>query len=92
MNSVEVPRRPLIDVHEALRAIASVGKGRCWYCDLKLPPAKRAIRGGWDVQRVEEDPVASIILVCPTCLRQKADLGDKEFHRRHTVRLSTVTY
>ncbi len=60
-----------MDVTAALKAICSTGKGRCWYCDVKLPKAERAVNDGWDVQRIEEQPVASIILVCPTCLRRK---------------------
>jgi hypothetical protein len=58
-----------VDVREALEAIAAHGKGHCWYCDLKLPKARKAIRDGWDVQRLDGQPVASIILVCPACLR-----------------------
>jgi hypothetical protein len=63
-----------VNVHEALAAIATTGKGRCWYCDARLPAAERAVEEGWDVQRIDERPVASIILVCPGCLRQKAAL------------------
>jgi len=63
------PTRLPVDVHEALEAIATTGKGRCWYCDARLPVAERAIGDGWDVQRIEEQPVASIILVCPECLQ-----------------------
>jgi len=68
-NGKEAKRLP-VEVDEALIAICSTGKGRCWYCDSKLPKARKAIRDGWDVQRVEEQPVASVILVCPTCLRE----------------------
>jgi hypothetical protein len=57
-----------VDVHAALEAIASTGKGRCWYCDVRLPAAAQAMGDGWDVQRIDEHPVASIILVCPECL------------------------
>lgn len=57
-------------MHEALEAICSTGKGRCWYCDVKLPAAAKAIRQGWDVQRIDDQPVASVILVCPGCLSQ----------------------
>ncbi len=60
-----------MDVIAGLRAICTTGKGRCWYCDVKLPKAERAISDGWDVQRIEEQPVASIILVCPACLGKK---------------------
>lgn len=71
MRNRKRPTRLPIDVHEALEAIATTGKGRCWYCDLRLPPADRAITDGWDVQRIDEQPVASIILVCPECLEQE---------------------
>jgi hypothetical protein len=67
LNNLTEPKPLPIDVHEALQAICTTGKGRCWYCDVKLPRAKRAIRAGWDVQRIDEHPVASIILVCPKC-------------------------
>ncbi len=56
-----------VDVPAALEAICAHGKGRCWYCDARLPQAAQAIREGWDVQRIEDHPVASIILVCPAC-------------------------
>lgn len=71
MNSTTVPRRLPIDVAAALHAICSTGKGRCWYCDGKLPAEAEAIKSGWDVQRFDEQPVASIILVCPGCLREQ---------------------
>ncbi len=67
-----VPRRLPLDVNEALHAICSTGKGRCWHCDIKLPPEPDAVRQGWDVQRIDDQPVASIILVCPHCLHQEA--------------------
>lgn len=66
------PGRLRVNVHEALTAIATTGKGRCWYCDARLPEAEMAIDDGWDVQRIDEHPVASIILVCPACSRQQA--------------------
>lgn len=68
-KSTTTSRLP-VDVREALDAICAYGKGRCWYCDSKLPKARKAVRDGWDVQRVERQPVASIILVCPACLHQ----------------------
>lgn len=74
MKTGNKPNRLPVDVHEALAAIATTGKGRCWYCDARLPEAERAIHEGWDVQRVDEHPVASIILVCPVCVRQEAAL------------------
>lgn len=61
-----------MDVTSALRAICSTGKGRCWHCDVKLPEAERAISEGWDVQRIEEHPAASIILICPSCRQRNA--------------------
>ena len=61
-----------VDVRDALEAICAYGKGRCWHCDAKLPKARKAVRDGWDVQRVEREPVASIILVCPACLRHES--------------------
>jgi hypothetical protein len=61
-----------VSVHQALEAICGRGKGRCWYCDKDLPGARRAIRQGWDVQRLNDHPIASIILVCPGCRRQQA--------------------
>ena len=76
-----------LDVNAALHAIGSTGKGRCWYCDLRLPRADAAIDAGWHVQRVEGDGVASIILVCPKCLRKRAELGEEEFLRHLSLRL-----
>lgn len=70
-NLTEGGRLP-IDVRAALKAICTTGKGRCWHCDAGLPKARRAIREGWDVQRIDDYPVASIILVCPACLRGQA--------------------
>lgn len=83
MNSTTVPRRLPIDVAAALHAICSTGKGRCWYCDGKLPGEAEALERGWDVQRFDEQPVASIILVCPTCLReQEAAAASESAHRQ----------
>ncbi len=79
-----------MNVHEALRAICTTGKGRCWYCDARLPAGDQAIRAGWDVQRLDDHPVPSVILVCPTCLRLKIELGDEEFLRTLPHRLSGV--
>jgi hypothetical protein len=73
MNDLGTPTRLPVNVREALEAIGAYGKGRCWYCDARLPAARTAIRQGWDVQRVDGQPVASIILVCPACLRGKPD-------------------
>lgn len=70
MNSATVLKRLPIDVPDALHAICSTGKGRCWYCDARLPREDEALRDGWDVQRIDDEPVASIILVCPQCLRE----------------------
>jgi hypothetical protein len=81
----------LLDVSEALEAICATGKGRCWYCDRKLPGAAEAGGGGWDVQRVEGETVASIILVCPACRREKAELGEDEFLRHLSLRVCNAT-
>jgi hypothetical protein len=82
-----------MNVHEALRAIGSTGEGFCWYCDSKLPAAESAIREGWDVQRVlqQTDRVASIILVCPACLQEKAELGEEGFLRNLSLRVCNST-
>ena len=63
-----------VNVQEAIEAIATTGKGRCWYCDARLPHAERAISEGWDVQRIDEHPVASIIIVCPECLERNSNV------------------
>jgi len=68
VKTCKKPSRLPVDVHAALEAIAGTGKGRCWYCDVRLPDAVQAMGDGWDVQRIDEHPVASIILVCPGCL------------------------
>ena len=78
MNSVAVLKRLPIDVSAALHAICTTGKGRCWYCDVKLPPERDALREGWDVQRIEDQPVANIILVCPHCLRHEAETDERK--------------
>jgi hypothetical protein len=80
-----------MDVCEALSVICGTGKGRCWYCDLKLPRAEEAVGAGWDVQRVDGERVASIILVCPACLRQRAELGEDEFLRNLSLRVCNAT-
>ena len=67
-----------MNVSEALDAIGTTGKGRCWHCDRKLPRAEVAIRKGWDVQRVFDHPIPSIILVCPTCLRKNGEMTRQE--------------
>ncbi len=79
-----------MNVHEALRAIATSGEGYCWYCDQALPGGEESITAGWDVKRLEGDPVASIILECPTCLRQKAEWGEEEFLRQLSLRVCDV--
>jgi len=68
LSKQKAARSVRINVDEALHAICAHGKGRCWYCDARLPPAEQAIAAGWDVRRVDEHPVASIILVCPECV------------------------
>ena len=79
-----------MNVPEALQAIATAGIGCCWYCDQELPGAKEAIETGWDVKRLEGDPVASIILVCPTCQRQKREWGEEEFLRQLSLRVCSA--
>ena len=91
MSMVKSRKSSCLDVKAALCAIGSTGKGRCWYCDQKLPPAKEAIDAGWHVQRVEGDRVASIILVCPKCLRKRAELGEEEFLRHLSLRLCNAS-
>ncbi len=76
-----------MDVSQALRAICGTGKGRCWYCDEPLPAAEEAIRTGWDVQRVAGERVASIILVCGLCAREKRELGEEGFLRNFSRRV-----
>lgn len=80
-----------MDVREALHAICGTSKGRCWYCDVRLPLAEEAIYTGWDVQRVEGERVANIILVCPTCLREKEELGEEVFLRNLSLRVCNAT-
>ncbi|MDE3178720.1 MAG: hypothetical protein KGM47_03590 [Acidobacteriota bacterium] len=76
MNRTTVPRQNRLDVPAALHAICSTGKGCCWYCDARLPAEAEAIRSGWDVQRVDDHPVASIILVCPVCLPRQCESSE----------------
>jgi len=76
-----------MNVSEALRAICTTGEGCCWYCDSHLPAEDQAISTGWDVQRVAGERVASIILVCPDCQRQKLELGEEAFLRNLSQRL-----
>lgn len=91
MSELETLEREMLDVREALHAIGSTSKGRCWYCDLKLPRAEVAVGAGWDVQRVEGERVASIIVVCPRCLRERAELGEEEFLRNLSLRVCNAT-
>jgi hypothetical protein len=79
MRLAKTSKSSNLDVHGALYAICSTGRGRCWHCDRKLPAAEAAIDAGWDVQRVEGNRVASIILVCPKCRRKRGEVGDKGF-------------
>ncbi len=81
MSLVKANRFSNLDVNAALYAICSTGRGRCWHCDRKLPPTEEAIQAGWDVQSVEGERVASIILVCPKCQRKRARVGQKQFLR-----------
>ena len=91
MGVLKTEERVSLDVTEALRAICGTGKGRCWYCDVKLPGAKEAVRGGWDVQRVEGERVASIIVVCPKCQHERAEVGEDEFLRNLSLRVCNAT-
>jgi len=79
MSLVKARRPANLDVNAALYAICSTGRGRCWHCDRKLPSTEKAIESGWDVQSVEGERVASIILVCPKCQRKRAKVGQKQF-------------
>ena len=90
MSPAKARKAFYLDVHAALRAICSTGRGRCWYCDRKLPRVEEAIDAGWHVQRVEGKRVASIILVCPKCLRERAELGEEESLRNLGRRLCNV--
>ena len=74
LSAVKTHQQILLDVPDALHAICSTGKGRCWYCDHRLPRVEEALRTGWDVLRVEGERVASIILVCPRCQLKPEDL------------------
>ena len=80
-----------MNVPEALRAIGTTGEGCCWYCDRKLPTAEEAIDAGWDVQRLNGERVASIILVCPGCQREKEELGEEGFLRNLMLRVCNST-
>jgi hypothetical protein len=78
LGLVKARKSSYLDVNAALYAIGATGRGRCWYCDRKLPPAQEAIDTGWHVQRVEGARVASIILLCPKCRRKRPAVGEKE--------------
>lgn len=80
-----------MNVQEALRAICSTNDGYCWYCDQRLPAAEEAISTGWDVQRIPHERVASIILVCPECQREKRELGEEGFLRNLSLRVCNST-
>jgi hypothetical protein len=43
------------------------------------------------VQRVNGDRIASIILVCPMCQREKAELGEEGFLRNLSLRVCNST-
>jgi hypothetical protein len=81
-----------MNVPEALHAIAKTGDGYCWYCDRRLPLAgDEAVEDGWDVQRIPGERVASIILVCPACLREKQELGEEAFLEGLSMRVCNTT-
>jgi hypothetical protein len=81
MRLVKTRKSSDLDVNDALYAIGSTGRGRCWHCDRKLPAVAEAIDAGWNVQRVEGGRVASIILVCPKCRQKRHEAGRKQFLR-----------
>ena len=73
-----------MNVPEALHAIATTGDGYCWYCDRSLPEGEEAVR-------LPGERVASIILVCPTCQREKRELGEEGFLRNLSLRVCNST-
>ena len=81
MRTAKKQRRIVLNVPDALHAICSTGKGRCWYCDQHLPSEAEAVRAGWDVKRIEGEHVASIIIVCPRCQpkSRSLDVSESEF-------------
>jgi hypothetical protein len=81
LSAAKKHRGTVLNVTDALRAICSTGKGRCWHCDRCLPGEAEAVRTGWDVKRIEGERVASIILVCPRCQpkSQSLDVPESEF-------------
>jgi len=81
LSLVKARKSSYFDVHAALHAIGSTGRGRCWHCDRKLPAAEEAIGAGWLVERQEGARVASIILICPKCRRKRGKVGKDEFLR-----------
>jgi hypothetical protein len=91
LGELETLEGEKLDVREALRAIGSTSKGRCWYCDLKLPRAEVAMGAGWDVRRLNGERVASVILVCPMCRRDIGELGEEEFLRNLSLRVCNAT-
>jgi hypothetical protein len=78
LSAVKSEERRALDVRDALYAICSTGKGRCWYCDQSLPRLEEALDHGWDVQRVEGARVATIIIVCPLCQLKPDELVAKQ--------------
>ena len=78
LSAVKTCERIVLDVGDALHAICSTGKGRCWYCDRRLPRIEQALSSRWDVQRIEGQRVATIILVCPKCQGKPKDLEVSE--------------
>jgi len=67
VSVLKTAERMELNVPDALYAICSTGKGRCWFCDHRLPRLSEALQSGWDVQRIEGARVATIILICPRC-------------------------
>jgi hypothetical protein len=78
LSALKTPERMGLNVADALHAICSTGKGRCWFCDHRLPRLQEALRAGWDVQRIEGARVATIILICPRCQPKPENLKSPE--------------
>jgi hypothetical protein len=87
---IEMRKASYLDIHAALRAICSTGRGRCWHCDRKLPPVEEATDTGWEVRCVEGERVASIILLCPKCACERDELGEEGSLYKPPPRLSNA--
>ena len=80
-----------MEIQEVLRAVCGTGEGQCTYCDAKLPGEAQAIGSGWDLKRLEGERVASIVLICPGCQREKAELGEAEFLHHFSLRVCNAS-